>query len=231
MYVLDLLKNRSHSHLDIVGIWVILPGSSLKVIVVLHLDRIVLVVIESIAADPVLAHIIEALIGCFRTAVEDIDDERHCNEKDGEHELNALTIAYHLPVAGDEVLLLHPLDIVLDIIALDGQEILIKLKCLRIWKILGIIDDDLYRNEEVGSHLRAYAARRLLFSGQYPLHLGRIDGNGSGKRDAMLLFDEGGKLPELIQCSFTHVVHNVQSIMVYEDCVKIGRKGEKTTKE
>lgn len=156
MDVLDLLKHGANRHLYIVGIGIVRPGSPLQVIMVLDLDWIVLVIIGAVAADDVLMHIIKALIGYLGSAVEDECDKRHCHDKHRQHELHALAVADHAPVPGDEVLLLDPLDIVLDIIPLYRHEILIKLEGLQVRQFLAIVCQDIHMDEEVVSDTEAY---------------------------------------------------------------------------
>ena len=97
--VLYLLQHDSDLDLGVVGIGIIGLRGAFQIIVVLLLDGIVDIIIEAIAADAVLPLIIEALIGDLGAAVEDVRDERHCDKQHGKHELHALTVADHTPVA------------------------------------------------------------------------------------------------------------------------------------
>lgn len=63
--------------------------------------------------------------------------------------LDALLVADHLPVASDEVSLLLALDVILDIIALYGKQILINLNHIFLRKLLLIVKQHIHRDEKI----------------------------------------------------------------------------------
>ena len=58
---------------------------------------------------------------------DDESDERNSDDENGKDELHTLPVAYHPPVAAEEMLLLLPLNIILKVIALNREKVCVYL--------------------------------------------------------------------------------------------------------
>lgn len=172
---------------------------------VLHLDRVVPVVVQTVASDAVLSHVVEALECHLAGAEDDVGDQRDGDDQDRKDQLHALAVSYHLPVAADEALLLLPLYVVLDIVALDGHEVLVHLDHILRRQVLRVVRQDIHRNEEVRRDLDAEPIVRLLASAEHVIHPRLAYGHRTIELEAMPLLEKPVQSDQLLPCALSHL--------------------------